>query len=109
MQPFLAKGLCLLLDQLHGGLLLIWWGLVLAQDQRDHRPQLGPQALALGPVQKQVLAQIAVNRSPIEKRFDIPCRGKLSCSRVDVRLGARIIKPLSGGRNDTEAQNKSNA
>lgn len=58
MQPFLAKGLCLLLDQLHGGLLLIWWGLVLAQDQRDHQPQLGPQALALGPVQKQVLAQI---------------------------------------------------
>ncbi len=54
MQPFLAKDLCLLVDQLHGCLLLIWWGLVLAQDLRGHQPQLGLPALAFGPVQEQV-------------------------------------------------------
>ena len=54
-QPFLAKDLCLSLDQLHG-FLFIW--LVLEQDPRDHQPQPGLQALAFGPVQKQVLAKI---------------------------------------------------
>lgn len=50
-QSFLAKDLCLSLDQLHG-FMLIW--LVLEQDPRDHQPQPGLQTLAFGPVQKQV-------------------------------------------------------
>jgi hypothetical protein len=55
LSPSSAKTCACRWIKLHG-FLLIW--LVLEQDPRDHQPQPGLQALAFGPVQKQVLAKI---------------------------------------------------
>ena len=79
MPPFLAKDLCLSLDQLHK-FMLIW--LVLEQDPRDHQPQPGLQALAFGSVQKQVWQRFAACWWAILRA----CTGQCVISKFDALL-----------------------
>lgn len=95
MPPFLAKDLCLSLDQLHK-FMLIW--LVLEQDPRDHQPQPGLQALAFGSVQKQVWQRFAACWWAILRA----CTGQCVISKFDALLhrssigkGARALSAVN--------------